>query len=107
MTKYAKKIAQTDNVVTAVSDCKAGDPVTIKFKGEETRCTCNQDVPFGHKIAIVNIDKDSKIIKYGEPIGRASKDILKGDWVHTHNVEDDYKCLDKDGHPLPGQEEGR
>ena len=103
MTKYAKKIAEEDNVVTAVTDCKAGDQVTIKSRGEETHFTCNQDVPFGHKIATVDIAKGSKIIKYGEQIGSASKDIVKGDWVHTHNVEDDYKCLDKNGRPLPGQ----
>ena len=105
MTKYAKKLTETDNIVTAVADCKAGDQVTIKLKGEETFCTCNQDVPFGHKIATVDIAKSSKIIKYGEQIGSASKDIVKGDWVHTHNVKDDYKCLDKNGHPLPGQED--
>ena len=105
MTKYAKKIADEDNVVTVAADCQAGEEVTIKFHGKETRCTCNQDVPFGHKIAIVDIAESSKVIKYGEEIGSATKDIRKGDWVHIHNVKDDYKCLDKNGEPLPGQED--
>jgi hypothetical protein len=40
----------------------------------------------------------------GESIGAASQDIKMGDWVHTQNVKDDYKVLDKEGNPLPGQE---
>jgi len=105
MTKYAKRISDTDNVVTAVADCTAGDEVTVKYKGSETKYKCNQDVPFGHKIATGDISKGAVVIKYGETIGSASQDIKKGDWVHTHNVKDDYKCLDKDGNPLPGQED--
>jgi len=105
MTNYAKKIAESDNVVTTVSDLVAGEEVTVVFNGEKTLYTCNQDVPFGHKIAVQNIAKGEKIRKYGEDIGSATTDIQKGDWVHIHNVKDDYKCLDKDGNPLPGQEE--
>ena len=26
--------------------------------------------------------------KYGVPIGRASQAIAKGEWVHTHNLQD-------------------
>jgi len=105
MTKYAKMITEKDNVVTVLTDCVAGDEVTVKFQGKETSYTCNQDVPFGHKIAITDIAKGDKIIKYGEAIGSASQDIKKGYWVHIHNVRDDYKCLDKDGNPLPGQDD--
>jgi len=105
MTKYAKRISEKDNVVTAVADCVARDTVTVKYKKAKTQYTCNQDVPFGHKIATENISKGSVVIKYGETIGSAKKDIKKGDWVHIHNVKDDYKCLDKDGKPLPGQDD--
>ena len=105
MTKYAKKINDKDNVVTAVSDCVAGDEVTVKFQGDETSYICNQDVPFGHKIAIVEVPKGGRLVKYGEEIGSASSDIKVGDWVHTHNVVDDYKCLDAQGNPLPGQQD--
>ena len=105
MAKYAKLIDEKDNVATAVADCVAGDELTVRFKGKETTYTCNHDMPFGHKIAIVDIRKEEKITKYGEAIGSASQDIKKGDWVHTHNVKDDYKVLDKQGNPLPGQED--
>jgi altronate dehydratase small subunit len=103
MTKYAKLIDQNDNVITVVADCKAGDEVTVKYHGKEIPYNCNSDIPFGHKIAIKHIKMGGPIIKYGEVIGSAKSDIKPGDWVHIHNVQDDYLCLDKDGNPLPGQ----
>lgn len=103
MAKYAKLINEKDNVATAVADCVAGEEITVKLKGSETNYKCNQDIPFGHKIAVVDIENGEKIKKYGEAIGIASQGIKKGDWVHTHNVKDDYKVMDEMGNPLPGQ----
>ena len=105
MAKLAKLIDEKDNVATVVADCAGGEEVTVRFGGKETIYKCNQKIPFGHKIAIVDIKKGAKIVKYREPIGSASQDIKKGDWVHTHNVKDVYKVLDKQGNPLPGQED--
>jgi altronate dehydratase small subunit len=105
MTKYAKLIDQKDNVATAVADCVAGEALNIRFKGIESEYRCNHDIPFGHKIAVVDIKNGEKVMKYGEAIGAASQDIKRGDWVHTHNLKDDYKVLDKKGIPLPGQED--
>lgn len=45
------------------------------------------DIPAGHKVALTDIPAGSEVIKYGYPIGRASEDIYKGDWIHTHNVK--------------------
>ena len=47
----------------------------------------NDNIPAGHKFALKDIAKGEFVIKYGEVIGRASCDIKKGDWVHTHNVK--------------------
>lgn len=43
-------------------------------------------VPRGHKIALKDIRKGEPVYKYGFPIGKASKDIAKGEWVHSHNL---------------------
>ncbi len=40
----------------------------------------------GHKYARNPIKKGEPVIKYGNPIGYATKDIQAGDWVHTHNL---------------------
>jgi len=45
------------------------------------------DVPAGHKIAIRPIAKGEPVIKYGLPIGVATRDIAAGEHVHTHNVK--------------------
>lgn len=54
------------------------DNVVISLDGK--------DAKLGHKIAKVDIKKGDYVIKYGQKIGRASKDIKKGEWVHSHNL---------------------
>ena len=44
------------------------------------------EIPAGHKVALRDIKKGENVIKYGFPIGHATTDIAKGDWVHTHNI---------------------
>ncbi|MDR2828330.1 MAG: altronate dehydratase family protein [Acholeplasmatales bacterium] len=48
--------------------------------------TISEDIPYGHKFSLININKDEKIIKYGNPIGKASTYISAGSHVHTFNV---------------------
>ena len=47
----------------------------------------NASIPIYHKIALCAIPSGSDVIKYGQVIGMATSDIIKGDWVHVHNVE--------------------
>jgi len=89
--KYAKKISEKDNVATCVADISKGEIVTVKFDGAETQYTALSDIPFGHKIALQDIDKDGEVIKYGVSIGKASEAIPKGQWVHCHNCIDTYE----------------
>ncbi len=51
--------------------------ITLEGKGE---------IPAGHKFALRDIAEGEYVLKYGEIIGRASRDIRRGEWVHTHNV---------------------
>lgn len=44
------------------------------------------EIPAGHKKALRDIPKGQPVIKYGQPIGVASRDIRAGDWVHSHNL---------------------
>lgn len=69
----------------------AGERFAVKTDGRENLYTANHDIPFGHKIAVKDIRKGQEIIKYGKPIGVASTEIKSGDWVHTHNVTDNYE----------------
>ena len=46
----------------------------------------NNKIKLGHKIALKDIHKGEYIYKYGHIIGKASQDIKKGEWIHTHNL---------------------
>lgn len=78
------KISPRDNVAVVVQQTPKGKTVTIP--GSMELVTVNHDIPFGHKIAIVQIAKGADIIRYGETICTAAEDINPGDWVHVHNT---------------------
>lgn len=41
----------------------------------------SENIPIGHKIALNNIRKGEKIVRYGQPIGIARKPIRRGEWI--------------------------
>ena len=77
----------SDNVATATSDLAKGEVVEISSKSDDRGWVeLSQHIPFGHKLALRNIAEGEYVLKYGEPIGRATSDIQCGEHVHTHNV---------------------
>lgn len=72
-----------DNVGTAVADLAAND--VIEVNGRAVQVT--ESVPFGHKVALVDIKRGASVVKYGESIGVAKGDVPAGSCVHIHNVE--------------------
>ena len=76
-----------DNVATALSDLTAGEVLQEEIDKSKKDIKLNQDIPFGHKLAIRDIPAGSPVIKYGETIGTASVAIKVGDYVHIHNVK--------------------
>lgn len=51
------------------------------------RAKAAQNIPLGHKIALLEVPKDQEIVKYDVSIGRASRKITKGQHVHTQNLK--------------------
>jgi altronate dehydratase len=81
-------INDKDNVATIFDDTREGNEVkVIKKNGNESLIEALNHIPYGHKIALNNIKKGEIIIKYGEEIGIASKDIEVGEHVHVHNLD--------------------
>ncbi len=74
------RLDPNDNVVVARVDLPAG--TNIVSEGLTTLV----DVSFGHKIAATDIAKGQSVLKYSTLIGFAACDIVKGDWVHSHNI---------------------
>ena len=77
------RINKKDNVVVALGNIKKGEI----FDMEGTPWVAKENINFGHKIALTDIFKDEKVIKYGEVIGYAIQNIKKGAWVHVHNLQ--------------------
>lgn len=87
--KLALKVDDLDNTATIFAN-GITDGTTVEArdkKGHMEEITVRGDVPYGHKIALADIKKGEKIMKYGECIGMASTNIQKGDYVHVHNIE--------------------
>jgi hypothetical protein len=80
----AIRIDPKDNVAVAIRGIRTGEAVT-GVPG--TGLTAREDILRNHKVSLHEIPENSPVIKYGEPIGLASRSIQAGEWVHTHNLK--------------------
>ncbi|QLH84262.1 UxaA family hydrolase [Halosimplex pelagicum] len=76
-------MADDDTVATALEDLDEGD----RLDDADPPVVVAEEVPFGHKVALVDIDAGDPVRKYDEVIGEATESIERGEWVHTHNCE--------------------
>lgn len=83
MTKYLQ-INPADNVAVAIDNSGLPKGTAICIGGKEIIVA--EDIKRGHKVALCDIAEGEKVIKYGYPIGVASKDIKIGQWIHSHNL---------------------
>lgn len=84
--KTALVIDQHDNVAIALTDLKKGDICIVRREANEEKIEVIDDVDFGHKFALVDLSKDETVLKYGEEIGKMSESVLRGGWIHSHNM---------------------
>lgn len=75
-----------DSVYVLRDQIAAGEAVLVAG----TAVAFAQALGLGHKIARVAIAAGEPVLKYGAPIGRATRDIAPGDHVHLHNLASDY-----------------
>jgi altronate hydrolase len=75
------RIHPADDVAVALRDLRAGET-----PAEPGGVVLREDIPQGHKIALREIPAGGRVLKYGLPIGAASRCIPAGAWVHTHNL---------------------
>ncbi|MFQ5997215.1 MAG: UxaA family hydrolase [Dehalococcoidales bacterium] len=76
-----------DNVATLLEDVKPSAEVPVRLGKEVSKIKASESIPFGFKIAVSDIAKGANVVKYGEAIGIASRDIKQGELVHIHNLE--------------------
>lgn len=78
-----------DNVATMLESVHKGEKVLVEKHDQELTIEIEalNDIPQWHKVALLNIESAQHIIKYGEVIAIAIRDIQKGEHVHIHNSE--------------------
>lgn len=80
---------ERDSVAVALTDLKAGETVKVA----DLEINLLDPVKAGHKFAVARLEEGGEVIKYGHPIGRATRTILPGQWVHTHNLKSGLEHL--------------
>lgn len=81
-TAFYIKVHETDNVAIIVNDngLKAGTRFPDGLELIE-------HIPQGHKVALLDIPVHGEIVRYGEVIGYAVRDIARGSWIDESMVE--------------------
>ncbi|MBA4423885.1 MAG: D-galactarate dehydratase [Syntrophus sp. (in: bacteria)] len=80
-------IRSCENAATVMQDIEPHTEVELPIAGDRLTIRIRERIKFGHKFAIRDIKKGALIMKYGESIGIATRDIRSGQHVHVHNLE--------------------
>jgi altronate hydrolase len=85
----AIRLHPADNVAVARVPIPAGAALLV----DGVRVVARDAIPAGHKLAVAAIQPGEIVLRYGQPIGRASQPIAPGGHVHTHNLA--FEALDR------------
>jgi altronate dehydratase small subunit len=80
-------IKEQDNVATALRDIQPNEEITVGVGDEAKPFVVQEFISYGHKFSVKDIVLGENILKYGEIIGRATKEIPEGTHAHIHNIE--------------------
>lgn len=75
-----------DTVCVACTNLAVGAELVVD--GE--RLVVSAAIALGHKLARRNIEAGETVLKYGAPIGVATRAIARGEHVHVHNLRSEY-----------------
>jgi altronate hydrolase len=85
LAQIAVHLRPDDNVAVAGRHLAPG--LVVQIDGRELPVT--NRIPMGHKLAVRPIAAGEPVLKYGQTIGFAGRDIAAGEHVHVHNVRAD------------------
>ena len=84
------RLSATDNVAVALRTIKPGEKLADDAESASepalAAVVAAERIMKGHKVALSDIAKGSRVTKYAQLIGIASSDIKAGDHVHSHNL---------------------
>jgi hypothetical protein len=80
-------LAAADNVGIALRDI--GTNEAARSAGGAL-IVARESIPLGHKVALADIESGHNIVRFGVPVGIATRPIVTGQLVHIHNVRSRY-----------------
>ena len=75
-----------DNILVARRDIAVGE--LVEMDGESFNMPVA--IELGHKLARRALAPDTRVLKYGAPIGSMKISVARGEHVHLHNLRSDY-----------------
>ena len=75
-----------DNILVARRDIAQGE--LVEMDGESFAMPAA--IELGHKVARRALAADTRVLKYGAPIGSMKLAVARGAHVHLHNLRSDY-----------------
>jgi hypothetical protein len=75
-----------DNILVARRDIAQGE--FVEMDGD--RFSIPAAIELGHKLARRALAADTRVLKYGAPIGSMKTAVARGEHVHLHNLKSDY-----------------
>ncbi len=86
----AFQIAAADNVATLIDELASPAAVEVLGGFGADPVGAREPIARGHKIALRDLAAGEPVLKFGVRIGHASRPILRGEWVHLHNLASDH-----------------
>ncbi len=83
------QIHAADNVATLLDYADVGEVLVVNSAIGLPLFALNV-IAIGHKIALTHVATGEPIIKFGVVIGRATRSIARGEWVHLHNCASNF-----------------
>lgn len=80
--RYAR-VTPRDNIALALVDLPEGEEVVLG----DLAVRLVEKIPYMHKFCVCEIAPEEPIIKKGEKIGLATKQIHPGEHIHIHNMK--------------------
>lgn len=87
MSYHTVMMKPLDNVAIALANIPEGEELSVVCQEHTFKVLLLEGIEFGHKFAVKPIAAGADILKYGEVIGAATRDIQAGEHVHVHNLE--------------------
>jgi (2R)-sulfolactate sulfo-lyase subunit alpha len=81
--------AEDTVAVVVVEGVTAGAAMTgwIMDDDRTIQVEARQDIPIGHKVALVDMQPGDTVVKYGIDMGKVVAPIRKGEHAHVHNIK--------------------